>query len=73
MPIPPCTHREVKPVRQCSRCGCYLRSYGNEALCDPCSPKPAIESYDDAFGQIADMKDYRRRREAFEVLAEQAA
>jgi hypothetical protein len=65
------THREETPVRNCSRCGCYLRSYGNEAFCDPCS-KPVLSADDRAgiFKQIGEMTDVRARRRAFEALAD---
>lgn len=70
-PKPPPTHREVQPVLACSRCGCYLRSYGNEAFCDPCS-KPSLSKEDHAeiFHRISAMTDPRARRRAFEALAD---
>jgi hypothetical protein len=33
---PPCTHREVTPIRLCSECGAYLRSFHDGDKCDPC-------------------------------------
>jgi len=65
------THREETPVRTCNNCGCYLRSYGNEAFCDPCS-SPALSADDRAeiFKQISEMTDVRARRRAFEALAD---
>lgn len=63
------THREVQPVRTCLGCGCYLRSYGNQAFCDPCS-KPVLSADDRAeiFRQISAMTDVRARRKAFEAF-----
>lgn len=71
---PKCMHREETPVKACASCGCYLRSYGNEAFCDPCS-KPVISKDDNAeiFKRISQMTDVRARRKAFEALAEIAA
>lgn len=68
------THREETPVKECARCGCWLRSFGNEPFCDPCS-KPVISKEDHAeiFKQIAEMTDARHRRKAFEFFAELAA
>lgn len=65
------THREVQPVRTCITCGCFLRSYGNEAFCDPCS-KPVLSADDRAeiFERISEMTDVRARRKAFEALAD---
>jgi hypothetical protein len=31
-----CTHREETPVRACSECGAYLRSFHDGDKCDPC-------------------------------------
>lgn len=31
------THREQRPIRLCSQCGCFLRSFARETLCDPCA------------------------------------
>lgn len=68
---PACTHREVQPVRTCLTCGCYLRSFGNEAFCDPCS-KPSLskEEHAEIFSRISEMPDPRARRKAFEALAD---
>jgi hypothetical protein len=68
---PPCTHREETPVRTCSGCGCYLRSFGNEAFCDPCS-KPSLskEDHTEIIKRISEMNDARERRKAFEALAD---
>lgn len=71
---PPCLHREETPVKECCRCGAYLRSFGNDAFCDPCS-KPVLSPDDHAeiFKQISEMTDVRARRRAFEALADVAA
>jgi hypothetical protein len=71
---PPCTYREETPVKECCSCGAYLRSYGNEAFCDPCS-KPLISKEDHAeiFKRISEMPEVRARRRAFEALADVAA
>jgi hypothetical protein len=70
-PKPPCTHREETPIKECLSCGAYLRSYGNQAFCDPCS-KPVLSADDRAeiFKQIGEMTDVRARRRAFEALAD---
>ena len=67
--LPP-THREVTPVRECQNCGAYLRSYGNNEYCDPCSTPEAELDDTEVFKRIAAMRDFRQRRLALEAYAE---
>jgi hypothetical protein len=67
---PRCTHREVTPIRSCKGCGAYLRSYGNNDYCDPCSTPESELDEAEIFKRIARMSDLRRRQKAFEAYAE---
>jgi hypothetical protein len=67
---PPCTHREVTPIRECKSCGAYLRSYGNNDYCDPCITPDAELDEAEVFRRIAAMPNVRQRRRAFEAYAE---
>lgn len=62
---PPCTHREETPVRECARCGAYLRSFTGQKLCDPCSTPR--EELVDVWDSIADAT-FHERRLVFEAL-----
>lgn len=72
--IPPPTHREVNPIRQCCRCGAYLRSYNETGYCEPCGiPKAErVEQADslDLVAAVAGINDSRRRQIVFEALDE---
>lgn len=62
------THREVTPIRTCSECGCFLRSYKYGDKCDPCDKgetKPPTEA--DVWTAIAD-GDHAMRRALFDGL-----
>lgn len=70
---PRCTHREQHPIRECSRCGAWLRSFSDSELCWPCENgkrPPVIETTAEAFEEIAQIEDFRIRRRAFQALAE---
>lgn len=67
--IPAPTHREESPARQCSRCGCWLRSYNESTLCAPCGT-PVWEIVE-TVGHIADLTGHQTyRNTAGEALAE---
>jgi len=70
IPKPPPTHREIQPIRECRSCGCFLRSYGNQSYCDPCSTPESELDDAEVFKRIARMPDIRQRRRAFEAYAE---
>lgn len=64
---PPCTHREEQPVRECERCGAYLRSFTPGSLCDPCSRPSGIPSDKEVIGTLIDATS-RERENVFDAL-----
>lgn len=70
---PPPTHREEQPVRTCRECGCYLRTGNESTTCSPCGTPPWEIVEQEVFERISKMTDVRRRRKAFQALAEMQA
>lgn len=68
-PLP--THREITPIRECSACGAYLRSYKFGDKCDPCE-KGEAEAHlteADVWDALAD-GDLAMRRALFDGVLE---
>lgn len=64
------THREITPIKECEGCGAYMRSYGNQSYCDPCStPQSELDDVE-VFHRIGRIPDVRWRQKAFEAYAE---
>lgn len=59
------THREEKPVRECRKCGAYLRSFTPTDCCDPCSKGESTDK--DVLEVLADSTP-NERRQVFDAL-----
>jgi hypothetical protein len=68
---PKCLHREEQPVRECERCGAYLRTGNLSTTCDPCGVPPWEEvdlTLESVFSIAATFSD--TRKPIFDALLE---
>jgi hypothetical protein len=72
--VPPPTHREATPVRTCSRCGCYLRSFHDSDYCEQHDKQAgyALEAKQglELVADVAAISDSRFRQQGFDALSE---
>lgn len=67
--IPPPTHREQMPARQCVQCGAWLRSYGRDLYCDPCAtPEVEMVSNEDFWIAMAEAPTAAERMRMVDAL-----
>lgn len=57
------THREEQPIRCCSQCGAYMRSFQLGDRCDPCAKGERVEpqTQEEVWAAMADGDDSVRR------------
>jgi hypothetical protein len=68
--VPPPTHREEKPARQCRECGAWLRTGNLSTTCDPCGTPPWEEVDVQAALDVAADSTTAQRRPIFAALLE---